>query len=375
MKGAIYMSAAFIVAAVLSAVYLFFFIQRMLATFGADTKKIGVRIISGIAAAALGALTSNMFSFAGVAILHIVVMALFADLVNLIIKLLAKNKHCLLGIWKRVYGSGALALAFTVALMIFGYINLHNVTETRYTVNTEKEIRPEGYRVALISDVHFGVSIDYNELLRVCDEISEKDVDIVVLCGDIVDNNSTREEMYQVFSAFGKIKSEFGIFYVHGNHDRPYGFRGFESEFSEQELIAAIEDNRITILQDEIYELAEDFVLVGREDRSVRSRRTTSSLLSGTDTDKFILTLDHQPQEYAATAASGTDLVLSGHTHGGQIWPLKQVQEIFKFNDKVYGHGFIDGDTQYIVTSGLAGWKYPIKTASPAEYVIVDIKG
>ena len=369
------MSAAFIVAAALSAFYLFFFIQRMLATFGANTKKIGVRIVAGVIALALAAFTANMFSFAGVAILHIVVMALAAELVNLIVKLFAKSKYSELKIWKKVYGSGALALVFTAVLMVFGYINLHTVVETDYTVNTEKEIRAEGYRVALISDVHFGVSIDYEELLEICGEISQSDVDIVVLCGDIVDNDTTREEMYQVFSAFGTIKSEFGVFYVHGNHDRPYGFRGFESEFSEQELIKAIEDNNITILQDEIYEIANDFVIVGREDRSVRSRRTTAELLSGVDADKFVLTLDHQPQEYAATAATSTDLVLSGHTHGGQLWPLKQVQEIFKFNDKVYGQGFIDSDTQYIVTSGLAGWKYPIKTASPAEYVIVNIKG
>lgn len=368
------MFAAFAVAAVVSAVYLFFFIKRMLATFGVNTKNIGVRIAVGVVALAFGVCTMNMFSFAGVAILHIVVMAIVAELVNLIVKLISKAKYGELKKWKKVYGSGALAMIFTAALMIGGYVNLHTVVETDYAVNTEKEIRAEGYRVALLSDIHFGVSIDYNELLEVCDEISAKGVDIVVLCGDIVDNDTERDEMYQVFEALGTIKSEYGTFYVHGNHDRPYSFRGFESEFTEEELIKAIEDNGIKILSDEIHEIADDFVIAGRDDLSVPTRKTTAELLDGVDEGKFVLTLDHQPREYAETAATVTDLVLSGHTHGGQLWPLKQVQEIFKFNDEVYGCGYIDSDTQYIVTSGVAGWKYPIKTAAPAEYVIIDIK-
>ena len=197
---------------------------------------------------------------------------------------------------------------------------------------------------------------------------------MVILCGDIVDNNTTREEMFQIFKALGTVESEFGIFYVHGNHDRPFGFAGFESEFTEKELINTIEENGIKILKDEIYEIAPDFVLAGREDRSEK-RISTAELLKNVDENKFILTLDHQPREYAETAATATDLVLSGHTHGGQLWPLKQVQEIFKMNDEVYGCGYIDEDTQYIVTSGIAGWAYPIKTAAPAEYVIIDIEG
>ena len=97
-------------------------------------------------------------------------------------------------------------------------------------------------------------------------------------------------------------------------------------------------------------------------------------LLENAPDGRFILTLDHQPRDYDHIAASKTDLVLSGHTHGGQIWPIGQVQELFNMNDEVYGHGFYDGDTQFIVTSGFAGWKYPIKTAAKAEYVVVDIE-
>ena len=364
---------AFAIIAILAAVYLFFFLKRILSTFGVDTKRVYVRVILIIASAAIGASTMNIFSFFGVAVLHIIAMALFAQLVNYIVKLISKTRYEKLKIWIKIYGSGALALVFTAVFMVFGYINLHNVRETAYTVSTEKELRDGGYRVALLSDIHFGVSLDYNEFTEVCAEISSKEPDMVILCGDIVDNDTTREEMHQVFEALGGIKSEFGVFYVHGNHDRPFSFRGLESEFTEAELRTAIESNGIKILQDEIYEIAPDFVLVGREDKSVPSRKSTEELLKGIDASRFILTLDHQPHEYALTAATRTDLVLSGHTHGGQLWPLKQVQAIFNFNDEVYGHGFIDDDTQYIVTSGVAGWKYPIKTAAPAEYVIIDI--
>lgn len=367
--------AAFGIVSVLGAIYLYFFVKRIFATFGADVKTRKLRIISGVIALILGACSVNLFSFFGVALLHFVVMALFVQLANFIIKKLAKEKYNSLKIWKKAYGSGVIALAVTLSLMIGGYINLHNVVATEYTVATDKDIREEGYRVALLSDIHFGVSIDYGEMLEVCAEISAKEPDMVILCGDIVDNDTSREEMFDIFRALGTIKSEYGTFYVHGNHDRPFGFGGFESEFTEEELISSIESNGITILRDETYEIAPDFVIAGREDRSASQRMTTARLLENTDGNKFVLTLDHQPREYAETAATATDLVLSGHTHGGQLWPLKQVQEIFNMNDEVYGHGYIDDDTQYIVTSGVAGWKYPIKTAAPAEYVIIDIKG
>lgn len=368
-----YMILAFIPIAIAVSVYLFFLLRRILTLFGIGAGNKWAKALSGVAAAALGACTLNIFSFFGVAVLHIVVMALVTELINYAVKLIARKKYNSLKAWQAIYRSGALALVFTAILMVGGYINLHTVVETDYTVETEKNIRAEGYRVALLSDIHFGVSVDYNGLLEICEEIGEKGIDVVVLCGDIVDNDTTRTEMQQVFSALGGIKSEYGVFYVHGNHDRPFGFGGFESEFSEAELVEAIEGSGIKILCDEVYEISDDFVIAGREDLSAKTRKTTAELLAGIDGDRFILTLDHQPREYSATAETATDLVLSGHTHGGQLWPLKQIQEIFKFNDKVYGHGYIDSDTQYIVTSGVAGWKYPIKTASPAEYVIIDV--
>ena len=166
---------------------------------------------------------------------------------------------------------------------------------------------------------------------------------------------------------------------MYGNHDRP--FYSLKYPFTEQDLVKVMETNGITILKDEIYKITDDLTLVGREDKSRdrngKGRLTIDSLLSNVNGDSFILTMDHQPNEYAENGRAGTDLLVSGHTHGGQIWPVNLIDKLFKINDAVYGRTQIDEDTEAIVTSGFAGWSYPIKTASLALAVSIasSVKG
>jgi predicted MPP superfamily phosphohydrolase len=89
--------------------------------------------------------------------------------------------------------------------------------------------------------------------------------------------------------------------------------------------------------------------------------------------EDFILTLDHQPNEYKENGQLGTDLLLSGHTHAGQLFPINYLQELIPFNDGVYGMYDIGEKGKAIITSGFGTWSYPSKTAGPAEYVIIDI--
>ncbi|MBR5286180.1 MAG: metallophosphoesterase [Clostridia bacterium] len=372
MWGAIRTVGVFV--AIPIALYFFFFIKRAIGYFFPDLKKQISLSVSAVSAVAIGLTSTDIFGFPAVFVLHVIFFSLICRFVNFILKRIKNGAASRAKIWQFLYKSGALALAFTLAFSLYGYINLHNVVATEYKITTEKDIRAEGYRVILIADVHYGVSVDDEALARICDEIESLSPDMVLLCGDIVDNNTTTEEMKFMFSEFGSIKSEFGTFYVHGNHDKPFGFAGFESEFSEDLLTSTIKNSNITILTDDIVEIGNDILLVGRNDASERNRMPIDELLNEANCEKFILTLDHQPRDYENIAASKTDLVLSGHTHAGQIWPVGQIQELFNMNDEVYGHGFIDGDTQFIVTSGFAGWKYPIKTAEKAEYVIVEIK-
>ncbi len=353
--------------------YFYFILKRFLNTLGVRIECHLPRLLLLGASFALTLCGILLSWTSAVFLLHLAAFAGLVQLFNFILKKSARARYeSGFAWWKRLYGLLVLPLLLSVGMTVYGYVNLHTVQKTSYTVHTSKEIRAEGYRVALIADVHFGVSLDEKELAQKCAEIGAQAPDLVILCGDIVDNSTTREGMQTVFRAFGAIKSQYGVYYVYGNHDR-----SGRADFTGAELVAAIEESGITILCDERVQITDDLVLVGREDRS-RARGDTprasvSALLDGVDFADFILTLDHQPNEYAENAAAGTDLLLSGHTHGGQIFPIDILQELGPFNDAVYGQYKLGADTQAIVTAGLGTWEIPVKTAAPAEYVIIDI--
>jgi len=228
-----------------------------------------------------------------------------------------------------------------------------------------------GVSIPTVDTVVEEVSLDEAALLEQCTAIGAGEPDLVVLCGDIVDEFTQREELETVFRALGKIPSTYGTFYVYGNHDR--NALGRAGALAPAELEAALDQNGIVLLQDRVLELTEDLTLVGCEDRSVSERAELPGLLAGVDPVDFILVLDHQPDRYAEHAALGTDLLLSGHTHGGQLFPLNLLMELIPFNDGNYGLYPLGDEGCAVVTSGFAGWCYPIKTAAPAEYVMVEI--
>ena len=101
--------------------------------------------------------------------------------------------------------------------------------------------------------------------------------------------------------------------------------------------------------------------------------KTAKELTDALDRGRYIIMLDHQPVDYEAEAASGVDLVLSGHTHGGQLWPLEYVQPLVSQNDNVRGHEK-HGNTDFIVTDGISDWAVKFKTGCRSEFNIIDIE-
>lgn len=316
-------------------------------------------------------LVASKWSLGLVWLLYFMGLAPVFALIDRIIKKAVGEKTKEWKIWNKLQKVYILPILFACFFIVYGYWNMNHVVKTDFGMTTKKEISTEGYRVALLADVHFGVSLDINGIKRMCQKISKENPDMILLCGDLVDENTKKEEMEQLFEALSQIENKYGIYYTYGNHDRqrysksPY--------FTEEELAYTIEKNKIKILQDEVVDVTEDMVLVGREDASAGARADLEQLYEEVNKNKFVLTMDHQPLEYKKNQELGTDLLVSGHTHAGQFFPLNLVMKVIPFGDAVYGSTKRE-DFMAFVTSGVAGWGIPAKTSAPAEYVMIEIK-
>ena len=260
-----------------------------------------------------------------------------------------------------IYNSGIIPIILTGIFITYGCINAKNVIEKEYNIYTDKNIRNEGYKVNFISDLHFGTTMSNNELQKYCDNISQRNVD----------ENTTLKQMKDAFKILSSIKSNYGIVYVYGNHDKSR--YAINPNYTEEELKEAISECRIKILEDDIYEINNELCIIGRKDRSdSEERKSAQDLVSEFNKDYYTIIVDHQPCEINENSENGYDLMVSGHTHFGQIWPLGHLMNLFKINEMNYGYERV-GNMDIIVSSGMGGWGYPIRTEKKCEYLIINI--
>ncbi len=274
--------------------------------------------------------------------------------------------------------SAGIALLLTVGYLSIGYVQAVHVWQTDYRIKTEKCVGD--LKVAMLADSHLGTTFHADGFAAYLEEIQAKEPDLVVIVGDFVDESTTKEDMLASCRALGNLHTPYGVYFVFGNHDKGLyanGARGYTGE----DLVAELQKNGVTVLQDETVEIDGQFYLVGRQDvseetRAENGRADMEHLCKDLDAEKFMLVLDHQPHDYEAQARAGVDLVLSGHTHGGQLIPMVQFMRWFHVggNDSVYGRTRRQ-NTDFIVTSGISDWAIYFKTGCRSEYVMLTIQG
>ena len=292
--------------------------------------------------------------------INLIVIIWLTKLVFLIIKKLTKkeiNKYIVLTI----------GILLSTIILINGYHNAYDVKETNYILYTEKDLGTDNFRIIQISDSHIGVTMDGKRFSNYMEEINKLNPDIVVLTGDFIDDNTSDEEMMEAASGLGKLKTKYGTYFVFGNHDKGY-YSNRETKLREE-----LKKNNVTILEDKCISITDKITIVGRQDKSVNNRVDVVKLTKDIDKDKYIIILDHQPNDYDNEKNSGADLVLSGHTHGGQLIPLGYFGLLLKANDRVYGIETRD-KTTFIVNSGISDWEIKFKTGTKSEYGVIDIK-
>lgn len=298
-----------------------------------------------------------------IVLIHIFASFLFYEfvigLINLITKKTINNSI-----------SFTLALITTIIYLSYGYYMAHHVVETRYIIKSNKDIGVDNFRIVQISDSHIGTVISGKRFSKYIDKINKLNPDIVVITGDFVDDDSKLNNMIKASNALGKLKTKYGVYFIYGNHDKAYfNYRNFDNKDLKKEL----KKNNVIILEDDYKLITDNIYLVGRQDSQEKDRMSAEEITENLDKNKYIIGLDHKPNDYGNEVNAGFDLVLLGHTHGGQMWPLGPISVYMGINDSYYGLKTID-NTDFIVNAGIGDWAIKFKTFAKAEYVVIDIK-
>lgn len=259
------------------------------------------------------------------------------------------------------------AVLVTIVYLAYGWIQAHNIRETRYTVESEKIRKP--VRILQISDTHLRTKYDTERYTKELEKMKKAGADLVVITGDYVDDESKRTSMEKCTKATAQLNPPLGIYFCYGNHDKGYNNN---RDFTDKDLRECLEENGIKILEDDMILLNDEIILAARKDKHIsRERISSDKLMEKCNESKAVILLDHEPNDFESEAQSGFDLILSGHTHGGQMIPLGILVKILGENDEIYGMHKI-GKSTFIINSGFSSWSIPYKTGTFSEYVIVD---
>ena len=286
--------------------------------------------------------------------IHLIVFILLIKLILLIIKKKKVSEYI-------IFACGVL---ITTIYLSYGYYMAHHVVETNYVVYTDKNVN--AFRIVQLSDSHIGTTFNGEELLNYVKEINKLNPDIVAITGDLIDDSTKDEDIVSATKSLGKLNAKYGVYFVYGNHDKGY----FSSKLGI--LSDNLQENNVMILEDASTEI-NNIIVMGRRDAGNKDRIEATELTKELDKNKYIIMLDHQPTDYDNEVEAGADLVLSGHTHGGQLFPLGQFGLLLGANDMLYGMKKID-NTAFVVNSGISDWAIKFKTGTKSEYVVIDVK-
>ncbi|MFF1745814.1 metallophosphoesterase [Streptomyces mirabilis] len=261
----------------------------------------------------------------------------------------------------RAVGGAAAAVALgTVGYGTYGVLRGPRVK--RVTVPLAKLPRSaHGYRIAVVSDIHLGPTLGRDFCRRVVDTINATQPDLIAVVGDLVDGSV--KDLGPAAAPLARLRARHGSYFVTGNHEYYSGAAQWVREVRELGL-HPLENART--------EMA-GFDLAGVNDVAGESEGHGPDFgraLGDRDTARAVVLLAHQPVQIHDAVKHGVDLQLSGHTHGGQLWPGNYIAELA--NPTVAGLERY-GDTQLYVSRGAGAWGPPTRVGAPSDITVVEL--
>ncbi len=256
--------------------------------------------------------------------------------------------------YKHYSAVGALLVLFLLSL--FSFVNQAREPRIKTVSIKSSKIsaKLDGFVIVQLSDLHLDHLKTPRWLLNIVNKTNALNPDLIVITGDLIDSTAT-----EYTQALKLLKAKYGVYAVTGNHDFYAGLSHF-TEITNNAGITVLRNERKTI--NGLIELAGiDDIQGGRFEKNLPSLK---EVMQGTDLNKFVILLSHQPQVFEKASALGTDLVLSGHTHAGQIPPMDLIVKFY------YKHscGLYQKGSSFIYTSpGTSFWGPPLRTFSRSE--------
>ncbi len=260
---------------------------------------------------------------------------------------------------------GAFALTAGGAALVSGLaaprLARHHIELTRWPQELD------GLRIVQISDIHIGSMIHAPFARSIVERVNALEPDLIAVTGDLVDGPVHHLEAE--VAPFADLHARHGVYFVLGNHDYYSGADAWLEHVRKLGMYP-LRNEHVRIERDEA-----SFLLAGVDDHRGHlfgpgHGEDVPAAVEGRIPDEALILLAHDPSTFRAAQRHGVDLQLSGHTHGGQIWPFDLlVRAAVGF---VSGH-YRRGESQLVVSHGTGYWGPPMRLRAPAEIVEITL--
>ena len=259
----------------------------------------------------------------------------------------------------------SLSVFLAAGLVVYGYFDAQKIRVKNLQVTTDQVLPGDGrLRIVQISDVHVGIVIRNSRLNPLLEHIREARPDILVSTGDLLDGEL--DNIMEDAKRFAEIKAPYGKFAILGNHEYYAGVNR-SIEFTEAAGFRLLRDDVTQTAGITIF--GEDDI-TGRKPGETKKSIALQEMLAQKKSDGFVLLLKHQPH---IDKRAYFNLQLSGHTHGGQLFPFGLIVKIYFPN--IYGlHPLAENKLLY-VSRGAGTWGPPVRVFAPPEITVIDLTG
>jgi predicted MPP superfamily phosphohydrolase len=225
----------------------------------------------------------------------------------------------------------------------------------------------EGFRIVQISDIHIGPILDRRFAAELSERVNALEPDLIAVTGDLVDGSA--RHLCDEVAPFARLRATHGVYFVTGNHDHLSGAPSWVDEV-ERLGMQPLRNRRVRVGSENA-----SFDLVGVDDHHGRfiggGGEDLDAALAGRDPQRPAVLLAHDPSTFRRARRRDIDLQLSGHTHGGQIWPFGLlVRLVIPWVAGCYR----DGRAQLYVSRGTGFWGPPMRLRAPAEITEITLR-